>query len=420
MNVTLISGTVENGPRNGFLSPLANALSQLEHDVTTVAPLSLGTDLASSGLARRLTPLTAQLGDAESIPCVLFEGRSPRGVRELFVDPETKEDATRSEAFAMAAFQLLEQSPPEAGVIHAIDWEGALALHLASERNVGGARLLTITRPTQLGATPAENETPALPLGIRAAHWAVFESPSALEIAIHDEDSPLRSFISPKLDRVRAVESGVDSTRWNPATDPAIASRYDPFDLSGKRSCRAELLRALRIDADDNALVIGCPTENTDAQSTKLLEVARSYSENNSWVIITVGDKPESESLPNITPNDTARLHQLLAGADVWLARSEQKDPHVTLALEYGTLPIAPRTPALLDVITDLEPSLQSGTGFLYDAPTEPVLRATLDRVLEAFQDTSKIDAVRSRAMLVDRSWEKAARVYDALYRALP
>ena len=39
------------------------------------------------------------------------------------------------------------------------------------------------------------------------------------------------------------ILNGVDYTQWNPETDPFIPAKYSANDLSGKRTCKRELLR---------------------------------------------------------------------------------------------------------------------------------------------------------------------------------
>ena len=48
-------------------------------------------------------------------------------------------------------------------------------------------------------------------------------------------------------DRFIGILNGLDTTVWDPATDPDLAAPYSLADRTGKAACRADLLGARRL-----------------------------------------------------------------------------------------------------------------------------------------------------------------------------
>ena len=66
-------------------------------------------------------------------------------------------------------------------------------------------------------------------------------------------DATLRA----KGDRYLGILNGLDTTVWDPATDADLAATYSAGDLTGKATCRADLLGRVGFDPTDDAPVLG-------------------------------------------------------------------------------------------------------------------------------------------------------------------
>jgi starch synthase len=86
-------------------------------------------------------------------------------------------------------------------------------------------------------------------------------------------------------------------------------------------------------------------------------------------------------------------------------------------AQRYGALPIVHREGGLADEVVDCEASLKTGSGLLYDAPTETSLLAALQRAAAVFANTKAFGELQSRIMRIDHSWERTIRLYERTYR---
>jgi starch synthase len=89
----------------------------------------------------------------------------------------------------------------------------------------------------------------------------------------------------------------VDYTQWNPATDENLAANYSPEDLSGKKQCRAELLREFgleKVGGDD--AVIGIVSRFATQKGFDLVEqIAGELSEREVAVVALGSGEPALE-----------------------------------------------------------------------------------------------------------------------------
>jgi starch synthase len=87
-------------------------------------------------------------------------------------------------------------------------------------------------------------------------------------------------------------------------------------------------------------------------------------------------------------------------------------------AQRYGALPVAHATGGLTDTIVDCDASLETGTGFLFDEPEPMELLGAAERAIAATVSPHWA-ALRRRVMRLDLGWDRPARRYDQIYRAM-
>ena len=79
-------------------------------------------------------------------------------------------------------------------------------------------------------------------------------------------------------------------------------------------------------------------------------------------------------------------------------------------ALRYGTLPIVRATGGLRDTVRDGE------TGFTFDEPAPDALSDAVERLLQAYTDQPRWQAMCAAARAEDFSWTRSALRYAELY----
>src|SRR5205085_2028052 len=83
----------------------------------------------------------------------------------------------------------------------------------------------------------------------------------------HHFDGLLRA----RRDDLVGILNGVDYDEWNPEHDQYLAAHYSIHDLSGKRECKRDLLRALHLPEDLDRPLIGCISRLSDQKGFDLI-----------------------------------------------------------------------------------------------------------------------------------------------------
>ena len=113
--------------------------------------------------------------------------------------------------------------------------------------------------------------------------------------------------------------------------------------------------------------------------------------------------------------------HQMEAGADLFLMPSlyEPCGLNQMFSLKYGTIPVVRAVGGLKDTVQDYDAENQTGTGFVFQPYASNALLAAIDRGLAVFRDEPAWTELRRRAMAMDYSWDRSARIYRNLYQQL-
>ena len=342
-------------------------------------------------------------------------------------------------------------------IVHAHDWHAALACaYMAYHPPTRARSVFTVHNLAFQGLFPM-GDGPMLGLpsellsaaglefhgqlsfmkaGLQYAHQVTTVSPNyAREIATPEFGCGLDGVVRSRGDRVSGILNGIDTEVWNPATDPAIAMRYDAERLQGKAACRQALIKELGLQARDNTLLITVVSRLTSQKGLDLLLAAlpRLLSAGVQLAVQGTGD-PALEAGFRLAQQahpgqvhvhigyDEPRAHRLLAGADAIVVPSRFEPCGLTqmYGLRYGTLPIVRKVGGLADTVHDDGMAAgHAATGFLFDAATPLALERA---VLRAVAMKAEGDAWRARmaaAMAEPLSWAVPAQAYLALYERL-
>lgn len=451
---------------------LPKALRGLGHKVTVLSPLYSHIDPAARSLARRLMKIEVQLG-GKRIACELYDGRTPGGVDLLFLGHEElfrrvphiygagdayALDAQRFALLSLGALELLKKREPRFDVLHAHDWPAALSVFMAKRDPALAAlpSVLTIHDLAQQGSFPKATMdslglswdlfTPdglefygllnMLKGGVLAADRVTTVSPTyAREIRTAEGGHGLDGVLRARGKDVLGILDGVDVAVWNPATDAALPSRFDPIDLAGKARCKTELQGALGLPQRADLPLIGASGRLTPARGFDLLAKALPQVLRNDVQLVVhaagEGDADLREVYAELASRwpdrvavlsgDESAVHRVLGSSDLFVvpSRTEPSGHLQRYAHRYGSLPICRRTGGQVDTVIDADAKLESGSGFLYDDETPQALLGAIRRGLAAFTLKGPFDAMRRRVMRIDHSWERSARLYEALYREL-
>lgn len=87
-------------------------------------------------------------------------------------------------------------------------------------------------------------------------------------------------------------------------------------------------------------------------------------------------------------------------------------------AQRYGALPVVRATGGLVDTVVDCDAKLETGTGFVFAEESPNDLVAAIERALAA-RHLRSWDALMRRVMRLDCGWDRPARQYEQVFRAV-
>jgi starch synthase len=270
--------------------------------------------------------------------------------------------------------------------------------------------------------------------GLKFADRVTTVSPNyAREIATHEFGCGLDGVIRGRGAAVSGIINGIDDTVWSPATDAAIAQRYDAERMAGKLVCRRALQAELGLARDDKALLLTIVSRLTAQKGLDLLLAALpALMQAGVQLAVQGTGEPALEAAFRMAQQahpgrvhvhigyDEARAHRLVAGADAIAVPSRFEPCGLTqlYGLRYGTLPVVRRVGGLADTVSDdVGPAAAAqATGFVFDDATPAALERAVLRAVALRKDTAGWQARVAAAMSQQLSWRGPAESYLALY----
>ncbi|MDR1487246.1 MAG: glycogen synthase [Deltaproteobacteria bacterium] len=241
----------------------------------------------------------------------------------------------------------------------------------------------------------------------------------------------LEGLIKERRKDLRSVLHGVDYELWDPAKDRYLPANYCCDRMEGKKVCRDNLSALYGIDPGPEPIVAMVSRllsrKGLDLIATampNLLELPLKL------VFMGTGDDQYISFLRQIVQNnpgkvglklsyDPALTHQIIAGADIFLApsRFEPCGLEQLYALKFGTVPVTRATGGLDDTVVDELTKPGEGTGFKFSDYSPPALLTALTTAINQFDDQDNWRKLMQRCMLKDYSWERSAQAYEDIYK---
>ena len=396
------------------------------------------------------------LSDAAGATTYLLEAPEFFGRPNIYGYPD---DHIRFAFFSRAALALLKHLDWQPDIVNGNDWQSGFAMQelrarrrydpffqpirtVLSLHNVGYQGYfdpgdlwwLGFGDPPERDDFMIERSASALKAGLIAADALSTVSPRyAREIQTRDQGHGLDWLLRSRSDRLAGIANGVDYTVWNPETDPHLAANYSAGDLTGKRECKIDLLRRFGLPEDVSRPIIAVISRLVEQKGYDLIrKLATPIVQTGAFFIaLGAGAKEYEDFLQqwhDRYPREVAiykgyaseaLAHQIEAGADIFLMPSlyEPCGLNQMYSMRYDTVPLVRATGGLDDTVEQFNPSTGAGTGFKF-GPYEA--GALLEKIREALYFYGRPDdwqKIQRNGMLVDNSWEAAAKKYAALYQ---
>jgi len=256
----------------------------------------------------------------------------------------------------------------------------------------------------------------------------------AQEIQTPEYGYGLDGVVRGRADRVVGILNGVDYGAWNPAKDPFIAAKYSAKDLSGKQTCKQDLLQVFGLATDNpHRALLGIVSRFADQKGFDLIadRAHEMLREDVSLVVLGTGDRRYEDlfrALAGAYPGrvgfkfayDNAIAHKIEAGSDIFLmpSRYEPSGLNQMYSLKYGTVPVVRATGGLDDSIENFDLEQGTGTGFKFTEYTGAAFLYAVKQALQHYADERIWKRIQLNGMAKDFSWKTPASEYVKLYTA--
>ena len=484
MRILCIASEVDPFAKTGGLADVAGALPKalagLGHDVRIVMPLYRQVKPERFGLRRTNTTVPVAVG-SHALEGRVWEGTLPKSRvvtyflecaslfdREGLYQDQGKDhpdNLTRFSFFSQASLRMLPLLGWQPEVVHAHDWQAALACAHLGLGAMGQepffasmGTVLTVHNLAYQGLFPKTQwpltQLPEAAFSIEGLEYygqinclkGGLVSAGALttvsrtyvqEIQTQEFGCGLEGVLGVRRDDLVGILNGIDPQEWDPQTDPHTAARYSTEQLAGKSLCKLALQKSQHLPEQHDLLIgmiqrlaeqkgIDIFLEALDALMALPIQIA----------ILGTGDpkyhaqlEAAAKQFPgklalNLT-FDNALAHQIEAGADVFLmpSRFEPCGLNQMYSMRFGTVPIVKRVGGLADTVVDVSPATMAekrATGFVFEPHTSSALVDAVRRAVTAFGNPALWTLLVQTGMRQDFSWDRSARAYVQVYeRAL-
>jgi starch synthase len=377
-------------------------------------------------------------------------------------DGDYADNAWRFGLFGRAALEALRVEGRPVDLLHLHDWQAGPAAIFRDlwyrDDPIAGSAALVMTLHNlayhgwtpnaalaQLGVRPGDgvpgqnaDGVDLLAAGIEAAEIVNTVSPTYAREALTPEfGMGLDPLLRKRGDRFIGILNGLDTAVWDPATDRDLAAPYSRGDLGGKAECRADLLRRVGFDPNDDGPVIGMIGRMDPQKGFDLLAGATPDLLVRGGRVIVQGTghpsladpfrklvRKSPDRVALIEQFDRAMARRIYAGADFFAmpSRFEPCGQGQMIALRYGTPPIVHRTGGLADTVVDETAHPGEGTGFVFVQETTAALMEACDRAFALrAAGGAPWEGLLDRGMAVDFDWTtgSAPKYVEAYRRAV-
>ena len=411
---------VKTGGLADISAALPKALEQLGHRVTVVLPRYASIPFPPGEFSGSVhvpvdgTPRSAGFYRAwtEAGAEVVFVEHPPLFERHRFYGEG--DDRLRFAFLARAAVEYFRSRGDRPSVFHAHDWQTGLvpvylkafywddpSLHkmpsvftihnVAYQGQFGMDTLSLLGLPWNLGTSYGleyHDTVSYLKGGTMFAELVNTVSPTYA----HEIQGPEQGFGFDGVLRSRGADlvgilNGVDYDEWDPSHDRYIAGRYTPADRSGKKACKADLLREFGLPEFPDLPLVGVTSrlvwqKGFDIVAGAWYDLLRRPIR---MVVLGTGDPGVQDGLRHLHHRDPDRFavrfeyderlaHRVMAGSDIFLMPSRSEPCGLTqmYALRYGTIPIVRATGGLVDTVQPYDAARRRAPGSASTPPTAP------------------------------------------------
>lgn len=480
LNICLATAEFAPLAKTGGLADVSAALSAFlheeGHDVRVLMPLY--STLNSEGLdikpVKRLQNLTTTIGpwDVEySIDRALVDGsglsvyflRCPALYDRQSLYTSADDEHLRFILLSRAAIEMCQHLNFSPDIMHCHDWHAALIpLYLKTIyswdklfantssvltiHNIGyqGIFSADILNDIGLGDSAghlhqedlAKGRINFLKTGLLFADLLTTVSPTyAREIQGPEYGMGLDDILRSRSNVLIGILNGVDYKEWNPESDALIPRNFAVQDLSGKKTCKRELMKEMGLEVNMERPLIGIVSRLVGQKGLDLVEdvlPGKLAERDFALAVLGNGESRYEHFFESLQHHARGRVsyfrgynnklaHWIEAGSDMFLMPSSYEPCGLNqmYSLKYGTVPIVRETGGLADSVSPVNAATGTGTGILFHHYDGTGLRWAIDTALDLYADKRLWKEVMRNGMAMDFSWQTQGEQYVNIFRQL-
>lgn len=467
MKILFVAGEalpfIASGGLGDVAGSLPKAIQDAHHTCRVVLPLYGDIKSEWRDKMRFVTSFTVELAWRRQY-CGVFEC-THNGVHHYFIDNEYYfrrtgiygffDDGERFAFFSKAVLDLISHIDFKPDIVHCNDWQTALVpvylnCYYRSDELYRDIRsVFTIHNIQYQGQYSGEiiADVLGLPKGyvefldccnfmrgaIEQSNMVTTVSPTyAKEILDEWYSHGMDKLLREQSHKLRGILNGIDTTIYDPRTDPMIYKNFDVQNAQNKLVNKQRLQKELGLSQEGDAMVVGIITRLVSHKGVDLIKfIFKQIIESGMEVaVLGSGDyiyENFFEEMAALYPErvavrlrfDPELAHKIYAGADVLLMPSQSEPCGLAqmISLRYGTIPVVRKTGGLADSITDMgEPG---GNGYTFQSYNAHDMFGALKRAQGLYYSKPEWERAVLGAMNCDFSWARSAKIYVEMYEQL-
>jgi len=276
----------------------------------------------------------------------------------------------------------------------------------------------------------------ALAAALQFAGKVTTVSPTyAQQIKTAEYGEKLHGLLSYIQNNLLGIVNGIDTEKYNPATDKFIAKTFTPETLDQRVANKIALQEETGLTVNKNAFLMGMVTRLVEQKGIDLLIqiLDRFFAYTDAQlVLLGTGDRYYETQFWEMSYRYRGRIsvqllyndalsRRIYAGTDAFLMPSRFEPCGISqlMAMRYGSIPIVRQTGGLVDTVSFHDPVNNAGTGYLFDRYEPLDLFTCMVRAWEGFRYKEKWHELQTRGMKQDFSWYNSAAKYLKVYKEI-
>lgn len=232
--------------------------------------------------------------------------------------------------------------------------------------------------------------------------------------------------------KTMGIVNGIDYDYYNPNKDPDIPANFSasPRNLKNKAVCKADLQNALGLSVSPDTPLVAMITRLASHKGVDLVKrvIDEALLTDMQFVILGTGDPSYEDFFCNLQSRFPGKVRALIefnktlskriyAAADLFLmpSKSEPCGLSQMIASRYGAVPIVRETGGLYDTIKPFNPESGEGNGVTFVTYNAHDMLDAIRRACALYRSDSW-KTLRKNAMMTDFSWQASAKKYLEMY----